>query len=617
MNGRIALFVVSAVLLCSTEPAQAWLVQIDGEASGRDQAFDVVIDPAGDIVAGGVVRKSGHDDDVAIVKLAADTGAEIWRRDIAGEAEGPGADDLNGLSLYGSDVLAAGRLETETAGSDFMVARIDGPTGAETWRVEIDGGSGGNDLAVAAVEDGLGNVVAVGQLRTTQGADFAAIKLDGATGAEMWRTEIDGGAGGADGAFRVRVDAAGNAIAVGYLEGTSTERDLAAIKLDGATGTEIWRYTLDRAGHDDRATDIALDTTGDVFVSGVLSSPANEFTVLKLDGATGAELWRQHVVGSDSGGAGAAFALALDSSGGLFAAGQLAGPGGPDFAVVKLDAATGAEIWRQEVDGGGGVLESAADVAADASGNAIVAGALDHSTSSADEQFDVIAFDGATGAELWRQELKGSAGGGEEAVAVTVGASGEVAAAGWLLHAKNDDDFFVAKLDGKDGSFGSLAGRVLLVKDPGDPDKRLIRLVVKDEFVVTGLPGSAFDPRVSGATLELTNRTTLESASFALPASDWKGLGNPSGSKGYKFKASAGPCSVVTLKPRKMIKAVCNAKRGSIPFTLDESSQGALAVALRISTASPQCTEFGGDVLIDAPTLFKAKKAPAGPFVCP
>lgn len=136
-------------------------------------------------------------------------------------------------------------------------------------------------------------------------------------------------------------------------------------------------------------------------------------------------------------------------------------------------------------------------------------------------------------------------------------------------------------------------------------------------MVVAGLPGSTLDPTVSGATLELVNRTTLESATFVLPAADWKGLGNPAGSKGYKFKASAGPCTSVVLKPDKLIKAVCNAKHGSIPFSLDEASQGALAVAFRIATAAPQCAEFGGDVSLDVPGFFKARNAPAGEFICP
>ena len=84
-----------------------------------------------------------------------------------------------------------------------------------------------------------------------------------------------------------------------------------------------------------------------------------------------------------------------------------------------------------------------------------------------------------------------------------------------------------------------------------------------------GAPGADDDPRTAGATFMLRNPSTGESQSFALPAQNWKGLGNPAGSKGYLYKdrkQEAGACIKVLLKEGKL-RAIC--KGDGISFDLD------------------------------------------------
>src|SRR5262245_29071437 len=67
--------------------------------------------------------------------------------------------------------------------------------------------------------------------------------------------------------------------------------------------------------------------------------------VLKLDGASGAVLWRHDVGGTVS-------AVATDAAGDVIAVGSVQNTVTIlDLLVVKLAAATGAEIWRTEIDG--------------------------------------------------------------------------------------------------------------------------------------------------------------------------------------------------------------------------------------------------------------------------
>jgi hypothetical protein len=97
--------------------------------------------------------------------------------------------------------------------------------------------------------------------------------------------------------------------------------------------------------------------------------------------------------------------------------------------------------------------------------------------------------------------------------------------------------------------------RVLVIK-PG----RLFKFVSKGTF---SLPPGVDNPTVAGGSLcfDATADTVAGGATFALPTSGWKGLGNPAGAKGFKYKGAGSlsdPCKVILLKAN-VIKGVCKA----------------------------------------------------------
>lgn len=168
-----------------------------------------------------------------------------------------------------------------------------------------------------------------------------------------------------------------------------------------------------------------------------------------------------------------------------------------------------------------------------------------------------------------------------------------------------------------------LGGAKLKLHDKPGVGRKLL-LTSKDPAVASAVSGSGADPTVGGAHVVIYNPTTLERAEIALPAANWTALGNPPGNKGYKYsdKAhAAGPCTTAIIKPGKLLKAVC--KGSDIAFSLDEASQGALAVAFVTGDSGGQayCLAFGGAVTKDSgiagtkPGQFKALDAPP-PAVC-
>jgi hypothetical protein len=91
-------------------------------------------------------------------------------------------------------------------------------------------------------------------------------------------------------------------------------------------------------------------------------------------------------------------------------------------------------------------------------------------------------------------------------------------------------------------------------------------------------PGSTLDPTLHGAVLYVSNaRFTSEVVTYPLPAAGWRRLGSDEKPKGYRFRAKdagGGTLGRVILAPETI------RIRGTIPYSLDESAQGVIAVRL-------------------------------------
>jgi hypothetical protein len=432
---------------------ERWRQVINGSANSFDQALAVTVDAAGDVVAAGYITNSDTSADFTVLKLDGASGAERWRQVINGSANR--LDQALAVTVdTAGDVVAAGTITNTGTGQDFTVLKLDGASGAERWRQIINGSANRLDQALAVTVDTAGDVVAAGTITNTgTGQDFTVLKLDGASGVERWRQVITGSANGDDSAMAVTVDAAGNVVAAGVTRNAGTSGDFTVLKLDGASGAEQWRQVINGTapGGGDEAHAVAVDAAGDVVAAGrtVNSGTGANFTVLKLDGASGAERWRQVINGSATGDD-FALAVAVDAAGDVVAAGYITNSGTlADFTVVKLDGASGAERWRQVINGSANDADSATAVTVDAAGNVVAAGAIRNSDTY---QGMVVKLDGVSGAERWRQNITGTANSFAFKWVVAVDAAGDVVAAGTITNTGTERDFTVVKLDGASGA---------------------------------------------------------------------------------------------------------------------------------------------------------------------
>jgi outer membrane protein assembly factor BamB len=353
------------------------------------------------------------------------------------------------------NVVAVGSTSNTGTGDDSTIIKFDGATGDEQWRRVVNGSANGPDQALAVTVDGMGNVVAVGSTRNTDtGDDFTVIKFDGATGDELWRTLVVGTLpNGADAAFAVAVDGEENVVAAGRTVNTGTGSDFTVGKFDGATGALLWGLVLNgSANGPDQALAVTLDGEGNVVAAGSIRSflTGDDFTVAKFDGATGDVLWGRNLNGSASS-IDQARAVTVDGMGNVVAAGSIRSTGTfDDFTVIKFDGATGDELWRTNINGSANVRDEARAVMVDGMGNVVAAGST-RNTDTGFSDFTAVKLDGATGDELWRTNINGSANTLDEAVAVAVDGAGDVVAAGFTQNTGTGTDFTVVKLRGTDG----------------------------------------------------------------------------------------------------------------------------------------------------------------------
>jgi len=390
-----------------------------------------------------------------------------WQTNING-ATNFSVDSARAVAVDGAgNIVAAGSTTNSGPNPDFTVVKLDGVSGEELWHRIINGTANSIDGAAAVTVDGKGNVVTAGfTFNIGTFAAFTVIKFDGMNGEELWRQEIDGAFSSPfqhDEARAVTADSVGNVVAAGFITNTLNSNDFTVIKFDGVTGTEIWRQVISStaAFSFNRANAVTVDGADNVVAAGVTwrSGSSTDFTVIKFDGVTGAELWRQEINGTTNGG-NVANAVMVDPNGDVVAAGFTQNSGTfLDFTVIKFDGASGEELWRQEINGTANERDEAFAVTTDAVGDVVAAGITNRMEVCPYpffcfdlSDFTVVKFSGADGTELWRRVIKGTATDSfDVARAVTADGEGNVVAAGWITNTGTGRDFTVIKFDGVSG----------------------------------------------------------------------------------------------------------------------------------------------------------------------
>jgi WD40 repeat protein len=294
---------------------------------------------------------------------------------------------------------------------------------AELWVARYDGGS--YDAATSVAVSPNGSRVFVTGSST---GDYATVAYDAATGAKVWGRRYDGPGNGNDAASSIALSPDGSTVFVtGFSAGSTGFWDYATIAYDAAFGAKLWVARYGESGnHYDEAKSLVVSPDGSrVFVTGVSQEPYQEDDVtVAYDASTGAMIWTKRLSRAGSG-ANVSSSMALSSDGSrVFVTGYSVGSNGYwDYATVAYDASTGVKDWFKRYHGPGTGNDSASSVAVSPDGSRVfVTGFSTGSTPYWD--YATVAYDAATGAEVWVKRYHGLGNGYDAANSIAVSPDG-------------------------------------------------------------------------------------------------------------------------------------------------------------------------------------------------
>lgn len=418
---------------------QSWIARYNGIADSTDNGQGIVVDGTGNVYVTGTSLGSGSYTDYATVKYNA-SGVEQWVRRYNGPANM--YDEGKAIAFDGSYVYVTGSSMDPNLYTDMLTIKYDA-AGDTQWTRRYDGAANYDDLAFAVGVDRSANVYVAGYASGTMtGWDYALVKYNSA-GVQQWVRQYI--TNDQDYIVAIVIDNSGNV----YVTGSSGDPyfmtwDYVTIKYNPA-GDTLWlrRYNGPANGHDE-ARAIALDSSGNVYVTGgsVGTGSSWDYTTIKYNDS-GVEQWVVRYNGpaniADWGNA-----ITVDGTGNIYVTGSSASSGSDvDYATVKYNT-SGVEQWTRRYNGPASGYDEAMAIATDGS-NVYVTGKSTASNLYAD--YLTIKYNPA-GDSLWTKRYNGPADNNDNASAVVADGSGFVYVTGASMGPGSDFDYATIKYPG-------------------------------------------------------------------------------------------------------------------------------------------------------------------------
>ncbi len=268
-----------------------------------------------------------------------------------------------------------------------------------------DGPGNGNDEPYSIAVDNNGNVYVTGVSEGggSSNADCATVKYN-AAGVQQWAARYDGPASLNDGGTSIALDSVGNVYVTG-ISYSSTGGDYHTIKYNAA-GVQQWltRYTSPGSATDIPRS-IAVDVTGNAYVTG---NSAGDFATIKYN-SSGVQQWFALYDGPGNAGDDA-MSLAVDDTGNTYVTGRSNGGASTqnDYATIKYNSA-GVQQWVARYNGPGSGIDEPKALAIDNDEGVYVTG-FSHSGHQTGLDYATVKYNTA-GVEQWVARYNGPGGG--------------------------------------------------------------------------------------------------------------------------------------------------------------------------------------------------------------
>jgi extracellular elastinolytic metalloproteinase len=394
---------------------QRWQARYNGAGNGSDFAQAAVLSPDGSrVFVTGQSLGDGTGFDYATVAYDAASGEQLWESRFNGPP-GDGHDvawDLE-VSPDGDRIFVTGQSIGLGTGLDYATVAYDATSGEQLWAARNNGPGNGFDIArsVAVSPDGARVFVTGQNLGDGTSLDYVTVAYDSATGEELWLARYNGpfpGGTGTDDADEVVASPNGSQVFVtGRSSGVSSGGDYTTVAYDAATGTEQWVARYNGPGNrTDEPHALAIAPDGErLYVTGRslgADSFLPDYTTVAYDTASGNELWVARHGSPD--GSDVARAVTVDPADErVFVTGSsfTGDVTGLDYGTIAYDAASGEEIWSAQFNGPANAVDAAWALGLDSTGSRLVVTGQSLDLGTFFPDYATVSYDATNGSEQW------------------------------------------------------------------------------------------------------------------------------------------------------------------------------------------------------------------------
>ena len=321
-----------------TEVGSGWIASLGGPET--DQGFGIAIGNSGDVYISGYATSSGAGGPDLFIAKYNSSGVIQWQRTLGSNL----TNESYGIAVDSSENVYVAGVHQFNSGYDILIAKYNS-SGDVQWQRTL--GTSTFQYHGKVALDPSGNLYIGGYTQPSSSSgdvDFIVVKYN-SSGTLQWQRTI--GASSADYPGGIAVDGSGNVYVSGYL-GTY---NIAIVKYN-TSGTLQWQRTLSGT-NSDIAQGIAADSSGNTYIAAYTRSAGageQDFLIAKYD-TNGNIQWQRTLGGTAQD---LARTIAVDNSGNVYITGHTQnGPHGSNDVLIAKYNSSGTIQWQRTLGGTG------------------------------------------------------------------------------------------------------------------------------------------------------------------------------------------------------------------------------------------------------------------------